>query len=209
MADKPDHDNITEEAAKQEQPEEMVGQLAKIEDKFLRASAELENVRKRSLRDVENARKYALENCLSELTLVLDSMEKAIQAASSDLAVANDATTDQDQGIELCYKLMLSTLEKFGVKQLNPLGEAFNPNEHEATAMIPSPDAAPGIVLEVLQSGYLLNDRTVRAAKVVVSQVVETPQPDQSTKASKASKAPKAKRAKKPSPNSPNVNNNT
>ena len=169
--------------------EQLKQQLAEMEDKFLRSKAEVENIRKRSERDIADAHKYALENCLTELTLVLDSLEQAVQStqkmpAGKPKAKATERLKDAQNGIEMCYKLFLDTLTRFGVQQLNPLNEAFDPNQHEAIAMVPHPEAKPGVVLEVFQRGYLLNNRLVRAAKVIISQTAAEPET--------ASKAPAA-----------------
>lgn len=133
-------------------------------DKFVRAAAELENVRKRALRDVENARKFALEKFSSELLAVRDSLEMSLDAAhESDV----DALR---VGSEATLKLLASTMERFAVVELDPLGEPFDPEQHEAMTMQPSADVEPGTVLQVLQKGYALNGRLLRPARVVVAQ---------------------------------------
>jgi molecular chaperone GrpE len=131
---------------------------------YLRASAELENVRKRAARDVENARKFALERFGRELLDVRDSLELGLQA---------DGTADVEQlkaGSEATLKLLIATMERFGVTEIEPLGEPFDPELHEAMMMQPSADAEPGSVLTVFQKGYTLNGRLLRPARVVVAQ---------------------------------------
>lgn len=140
--------------------------LEKLKDQALRAQADAENARRRAIRDVENAHKYALEKFVSELLPVFDSLEKAIESA--------DAVSDGDnraiiEGVELSMKLFLDVARKAGVEQLDPLGEPFDPQLHEAMAMVPNPDMEPNSVMEVMQKGYTLNGRLVRAAMVVVS----------------------------------------
>ncbi len=130
----------------------------------LRTQAELDNVRRRSERDVANAHKYALEKFVNDLLPVIDSLERALQSDVSDNAFAQNIHT----GIELTMDLFLKTLEKYGVKQLDPQNEIFNPELHQAIATQPS-DAPANTVLEVLQRGYLLNDRLIRPALVVVA----------------------------------------
>ena len=137
--------------------------VAQLQDQALRAKADVENMRRRAARDVENAHKYALERMTGELLPVLDSLEKAVESAT--------LTKDADaigEGVELSLKMFLSVLNKVGIVQLDPLGEPFDPQFHEAIAMVENPDGEPNSVMEVIQRGYSLNGRLVRAAKVVV-----------------------------------------
>jgi molecular chaperone GrpE len=108
-----------------------------------------------------------LENFAADLLPVLDSLEKAVEATVG--AGAEDART-LGEGVELSLKLFLSTCEKAGLSQVDPHGEPFDPQLHEAIAMVPNPDAEPNSVMEVMQKGYTLNGRLVRAARVVVVQ---------------------------------------
>ena len=153
--------------ADQLSPEEaLAAAQAKAEeyqDRYLRAVAESENVRKRAARDVENARRYALENFGRDLLAVKDSLEMGIQAAeSADVSALLE-------GKEATLKLLATTLERFGITELDPAGEPFDPEFHEAMSMQPSTDAEPGSVLTVVQKGYLLNGRLLRPAMVVVA----------------------------------------
>ena len=141
-------------------------------DRYLRAAAETENVRKRSVRDVEHARRYALEAFAKEMLTVRDSFEMGIEAAATaDAAslVAGSAAT---------LKLLTTTLERFGISEVDPLGEPFDPELHEAISMQPSADAEPGSVLLVAQKGYALNGRLLRPAMVVVA--AQTPDEQES-----------------------------
>lgn len=144
-------------------PEAVEAELAKVKDQLLRTIAESENIRRRASRDVENAHKFAVEKLLNDLFPVLDSLEKAVETASQTTGAEAIA-----EGVELSLKMFVSTLEKSGVAQIDPLGEPFDPQHHEAMAMVPNPDAEPNSVMEVMQKGYLLNERLVRAAKVIV-----------------------------------------
>ena len=132
-------------------------------DRYLRAAAEMENIRKRAARDVENARKFALESFSRDLLAVKDSLEMGIEAA--DKADAESLL----EGKEATLKLLAQTLERFGVAELDPLGEPFDPEFHEAMTMQPSAEAEPGSVLTVVQKGYALNGRLLRPAMVVVA----------------------------------------
>ena len=132
-------------------------------NRYLRTAAELENVRKRAERDVENAHKFAVERFAKELLQVCDSLEMGI--AAGDEAGA-DALLE---GSNATLKQLESTLQRFGVERVDPLGEPFDPALHEAMTMQPSPDAEPGSVLTVFQKGYTLNGRLLRPARVVVA----------------------------------------
>ena len=131
-------------------------------EKSVRAMAELENVRRRAERDVEHAHRYGLEKLIKEIIPVLDSMEQALQAA---VQIENKSMIE---GIELTHKLMLNALTKFEVKPIEAQGVVFNPNCHEAMAMLES-DQAPNTVLNVVQQGYMLGDRVVRPVRVIVA----------------------------------------
>lgn len=145
------------EAARQE--------AADNKDLALRTKAEAENIRRRAENDVVSARKYAIEKFASELLAVIDSIEQGLQ-----LKAENDESKAIQDGMELTLKMMLSTLEKFGVEQLNPLEEVFDPQLHEAMTMVPSPDHESNTVIDVFQKGYTLNGRLIRPARVVVAQ---------------------------------------
>ncbi|MEL6446798.1 MAG: nucleotide exchange factor GrpE [Pseudomonadota bacterium] len=132
-------------------------------DKYLRAVAELDNVRKRATRDVENARKYGVERLVGELLAVSDSMEAALASGEATDAAA------LLEGNSATLKLLASVLTKFGVEQIDPAGEPFDPQRHEAMTMVPNPDVEPNTVIDVIQKGYALNGRLVRPARVVVA----------------------------------------
>lgn len=135
--------------------------LAEARDQVLRVRAEEENTRRRAARDTENARKFALENFAGELLPVIDNFERALDAAAEDSAV--------HQGLDLSMKLLFGVLEKAGIEVVNPIGEPFDPRFHEAIATVDKPDAEPGSVTEVVQKGYVLNGRLLRAAMVLVA----------------------------------------
>ena len=134
-------------------------------DRALRAQAELENVRRRMARDVEHAHKFALERFVSELLPVKDSLELGLTASVENGAgVASIA-----QGLELTLRMLEQAMEKFGVKILDPAGEPFDPEFHQAMTMQESDTAESGTVLTVVQKGCLLNERLVRPAMVIVA----------------------------------------
>ena len=134
-------------------------------DQALRAQAEAENTRRRASRETENARKFALERFVSALLPAIDSFERAVEAAA-----AADAGRSVVEGIELSLKLLLDALEGAGVRVVDPAGEPFDPAFHEAMSMVTEPDMEPGSVARVIQKGYVLNERLVRAAMVMVVQ---------------------------------------
>lgn len=145
---------------------------AKAEDnwnQYLRAVAELDNTRKRAERDVEQARRFALERFVADLLPVKDSLEMGLNAASD----ATDKAGALVEGTEMTLKQLAQVFEKFGITEVDPKGERFNPEQHEAMATQPSADAEPDTVLTVVQKGYLLNGRVLRAARVLVARSPE------------------------------------
>ncbi len=140
-------------------------QVAQYKDQALRALAEVENIKRRAARDVEHAHKFAVEKLLNDLVPVLDSLDKAVETAA-----ATEGAEAIAEGVQLSLKLFIDTLGRSGIEEIDPLGEPFDPQVHEAMAMVPNPDAEPNSVMEVMAKGYTLNGRVVRAAKVVVVQ---------------------------------------
>ena len=155
--------------------EEALAKLAEAEDRALRAVAEAENVRKRADKAVESAHKYALESLTEKLLPVLDSVEKAVETAADNGGENDSAVHATLDGIELSYRLFIDVLQKTGIESIDPTGEPFNPEYHEAMSMLEKPDAEPGSVLEVVQKGYTLNDRLVRPARVLVAKATSEP----------------------------------
>ena len=137
-------------------------------DAALRAQAESENVRRRTAREVENAHKFALEKFATQLLPVLDSLQKSLQEVERH-AGSGEAFDAIREGIELSERIFRDTIAKFGVEEVDPLGEPFDPDRHEAMSMIEAPSAEPNSVIDVLQKGYLLNGRLLRAAMVIVA----------------------------------------
>ncbi|MBK2180739.1 nucleotide exchange factor GrpE [Francisella tularensis] len=134
-----------------------------FKDEALRAKAEMENIRKRAERDVSNARKFGIEKFAKELLPVIDSIEQALKHE-----VKLEEAIAIKEGIELTAKMLVDILKKNGVEELDPKGEKFDPNLHEAMAMIPNPEFEDNTIFDVFQKGYMLNGRIVRAAKVVI-----------------------------------------
>lgn len=164
-----------EQPVLQDQVQQLQDQLqqaqAKAEENwnhYLSARAEADNIRKRSEREIQNAHKFALKDFIDALLPVRDSLEKGIAAATE--------AADIDklrEGSELTLKMLDSVLEKAGVQALDPAGVKFNPEFHEAMVTQPSDRVEPNTVLQVIQKGYLLNDRLIRPARVIVSRTPE------------------------------------
>lgn len=140
-------------------------------NKYLRTAAELDNLRKRAARDVEQARKFGMERLAAELLPVIDSLEMGLEAGGNASAEA------LLEGKKATLRLLRSALEKFGVAEIVPAGEAFDPQLHEALSIQSDPAAAPGSVIAVVQKGYQLNGRLLRPARVVVSGNAAEPGP--------------------------------
>lgn len=133
-------------------------------DKALRTLAEIENIRKRAEQDVEKAHKFAVEKFANGLLPVIDSLEKALEVSAETAEVQA-----MRSGIELTIKMFVDTVAKYGLVQINPVGEAFDPEVHEAMSMIEDPNYESNVVIQVYQTGYTLNGRLVRPARVVVN----------------------------------------
>jgi len=144
-------------------------QVSEQQDSVLRAKAESENAKRRAQGEIDKAKKFALERFASELLPVIDNLERALQSADAD----NEAIKPVLEGIELTHKSFIATVEKFGLAVIDPQGETFNPELHQAMAMQESADVAPNTVLMVMQKGYQLNGRLVRPAMVAVSKASE------------------------------------
>ncbi len=178
--EKPGHDEVndTEEAKPQElltHPayEELLQKLDEAEQKanqhwerILRMQAESENASRRTERDVSNAHKYALEKFASELLPIIDSLELCV---STSQEAANESTKAVIEGVNMTLKMFYLAMEKFGIKQINPVSELFDPEHQQAISMQFDPSVPAGTVLSVLQKGYTLNNRLLRPALVIVS----------------------------------------
>lgn len=154
-----------EQGGLQARVEELEAQLAEARDQALRAVAEMQNIRRRSEQDVEKAHKFALEKFAGDMLAVVDSLERGTQVADQ----ANEAVKPMLEGMQSTLKQLLDTLRRFQVERVDPLGQPFNPELHQAMAMEESTSAEPDSVLKVFQCGYTLNGRLLRPAMVVVS----------------------------------------
>lgn len=145
--------------------EVLANELASLKDAAVRAQAEAQNVRRRAEQDVEKAHKFALEKFAKELLPVIDGLEKAVEA---ELAAGNESTPLRE-GVEMTMSMLLSSIAKFGVEQVDAVGSTFDPALHEAMSMVESPDAESNTVIAAMQKGYTLNGRLIRPAMVIVA----------------------------------------
>lgn len=152
-----------------EQEPDLREELGKLREQMFRIAAEAENTRKRAAREVIDARKYAVTGLARDLLDVADNLSRALSAIPAEARDhASEALGGLISGVELTDKTLHKALDRHGVRKIDPKGEKFNPNHHQAVAQIPS-HAPAGEVVEVIQPGYLLGDRTLRAAMVAVS----------------------------------------
>lgn len=152
------------EAARQE----LADLRSQMRDQELRGLAELDNVRKRAEREISNGAKFGCERLLRDLLAITDSLELGLKAAGAPDASAQSIA----EGLSLTQRQFVGVLEKHGAVPIDPKGEAFNPDWHEAVAATPSRDVAPNHVIDVMQKGYRLHERLLRPARVVVAQAL-------------------------------------
>lgn len=157
--------NVSEATELKAELEKCQAELMDARDQVLRAHAEMQNIRRRAETDLEKAHKFALEKFAQGLLPVVDNLERAIEASKAEGAEMQAVI----EGVDLTYRSFIDTLAKFQLEQVNPEGEAFNPELHEAISVVPVPGAPHNSVLNVVQKGYTLNGRVVRAALVVVA----------------------------------------
>ena len=140
-------------------------QLDELRDQAIRVKADAQNVRRRAEMDVEKAHKFAVEKFAKELLPVIDGLEKAVEA---EIASGNEMNPLRE-GVEMTLSMFLSSIQKFNLEQVDPVGKPFDPGLHEAMSMVEVPNAAPNTVIASMQKGYTLNGRLIRPAMVMVS----------------------------------------
>ena len=136
-------------------------------DDYLRVIAEMDNLRKRTAREIETAQRYAVEKFAGDLLEARDSLERGI-------AAAGDGTNSVVEGLQATLRLVDKAFERAGVSMIDPQGQAFDPQQHEAMATIEAAELAPGSIASVVQKGYLLNGRVLRPARVLVARQPST-----------------------------------
>lgn len=168
----PQSDELELQESEAEGAPDAVDELAKLQeeliaakDQSLRTQAEMQNLRRRSERDVENAHKYALEKFVGELLPVVDNLERALQAIDQN----DESLKALTEGVELTLKSFQDVLVRYKVEPIDPKGQPFDPEFHQAMSMLEMPEEEPNTVVDVFQKGYTLNGRLVRPAMVVVA----------------------------------------
>ena len=154
-------EDLNQNETKQE-VQDLLAEIEVLKDKVLRAEAEMQNVRRRADKDVENAHRFGLERLVQHILPIVDSLEKALESKISQ----DDPVI---QGVELTFKLLEDLLSKEAIQVIDPLGEPFDPNLHEAMSMVEHSEMEPNSVFAVVQKGYTLNERLVRPAMVMVT----------------------------------------
>ena len=166
--------NADEMAAAAAGPEADIERLGKeneeLKDRYLRLAAEMENLRRRTARDVHDARSYSIAGFARDMLQVSDNLRRALESVANHTANGDDADFKTlIEGVELTERSMLSALERHGVKKVEPKGERFDPNFHQAMYEIPNPAVPNNTVLDVVQAGYVIGERMLRPAMVGVS----------------------------------------
>lgn len=145
------------------------GELAAMKDQALRAMAETENTRRRSERELADMNKYAVTNFAKDLVNVLENLQRATDAIPAELRSSQPAVNSLATGVEMTLKELLTVFERYGIVRIDPMGQKFDHNYHQAVAQVDAPDAEPGSVVQVLQAGYSIHDRLLRPAMVAVA----------------------------------------
>jgi molecular chaperone GrpE len=185
----PKAEDATEAKRIAELVETLARESAENKDKFLRALAEMENMRRRTAREVADAREYGIASFARDVLAVADSMDRALQALDAELREkADPAVKALLDGVELTERELHKVLEKHGVRKFEPKGEKFDPNFHEAMFEIPDPSVAAGTIAQVLEAGYLIGERVLRPARVAVAK--GGPKAPPATEADKVADAP-------------------
>ena len=157
-------------------------QIIELKDQLLRSLAESENLRKRTIKEIADAKKFSHISFIRDLISSVDNLQRALEAVPNDKSQLSEPIKNLVIGLEIVEKEILNTFEKHSLKQINPLGEKFDYNLHQAMFEVPTTEKDPGFVVEVSQKGYLLHDRLVRPAMVGISKIPEEETTDQKNK---------------------------
>ncbi len=144
-------------------------QLAGMKDQALRALAEAENTRKRAQREIEEAGKYAVTGFARDLVGVIENLQRASQSIPAEARASNEMLKTMGEGVDMVMRELLTIFERNGIRRLDPLGEKFDHNFHQAVMQMEKPDTASGTIIQVLQAGYVIHDRLLRPAMVGVA----------------------------------------
>jgi molecular chaperone GrpE len=147
----------------------LAGEVGELRDKLLRTLAEQENLRRRTEREVSDSRQYAVTSFAREMLTVADNLRRAIQAVPPDARAADPALSTLMDGVDATERGLEQTLTKFGVRQISPKGQKFDPGFHQAMYELETPDSPPGTVMDVIQAGYVIGERVLRPALVAIA----------------------------------------
>jgi len=178
--DQPDISPAAEEAAADAaRIAELEAANAELNDRILRLAAELENTRRRAEREKSDASRYAIASFARELLAVADTFERALENAPAEGDAANaEAVSGFVTGVKMTEKTLAAALERHGVRKIDPIGEKFDPNLHQAVAQAPAPGVPAGFVAMTAQPGFVIGERVLRAAMVIVSTGGDAPAPE-------------------------------
>ena len=140
-----------------------------LRDKYLRLAAEMDNLRRRTERDVKDAKSYSVAGFARDMLAVSDNLRRALDAIPADALATDDSVKTLAEGVEMTERSMLAALERHGVRKLEPVGEKFDPNFHQAMFEVPNPEVANNTVVQVVQEGYVIGERVLRPAMVGVA----------------------------------------
>lgn len=160
---------LSPEAGLKAEIQRLTEENAKIKDQALRALAEAENTRKRAQRDVEESSKYGVTRIAGDLVGVIENLQRASQSIPEEARATNDMLKTIGEGVDMVMRELLGIFEKNGIRRIDPLGEKFDHNFHQAVVQIDNPDSPPGTILQVFQAGYIIHDRLLKPAMVGVS----------------------------------------
>ena len=175
-------ENRDEEISIEQTVENQNKQIKELKDQLLRSLAESENLRKRTIKEIADAKKYSHISFTRDLVSSVDNLQRALEAVPDDKSQLSEPIKNLVIGLEIVEKEILNTFEKYNLKQINPLGEKFDYNLHQAMFEVPTNEKEPGYVVEVSQKGYLLHDRLVRPAMVGISKISENETTEQNNK---------------------------
>ncbi len=155
-----------------DEPDELeaaYAEVADLKDKLLRAMAETENIRRRSEREKADSRKYAVTNFARDMLAVADNLQRALAAVTDDARDSNPELAQLLEGVDITRKELQGHFSKHGIKEIDPMGEKLDPNLHQAVVQLDDPEATQGTIIQVMQPGYVIHDRLLRAAMVGVA----------------------------------------
>jgi len=158
-----------ESDAAEQQLKQQAEEIAQLKDQYLRAMAETENVRARARRDIEDTSKYASTKFARDIVNIAENLQRASASISADARASSDVLRQVGDGIDMTMQELLSIFERHGIRRVNPEGQKFDHNLHQAVAQVPSANVPAGSVVQVLQAGYVLHDRLLKPAMVTVA----------------------------------------